>query len=75
MSLSRTLAMNLPPGQSAFPWGGRQTGKSTYLRERFPHSIHFDLQDFDTRFRLSANPSRRDEELQAASPDRFAAEP
>ena len=72
MSLHRTLAMDLPPQQSAFLWGARQTGKSTYLRERFPHSIQYDLLDFDTRFRLSARPSRLAEELQAAPPDALA---
>ena len=25
----RTLRLELPPGQSAFPWGPRKTGKST----------------------------------------------
>ena len=58
MSFTRTLAKDLPSQQSAFLWWARQTGKSTYLRDRFPDSIHYDLLDFDTRFRLSARPSR-----------------
>ncbi len=72
MSIRRTLAMDLPPRQSAFLWGARQTGKSTYLRERFPHSIHVDLLDFDTRLRLNARPSRLGEELLAAPQDASA---
>lgn len=45
MSFARTLAMDLPARQSAFLWGVRQTGKSTFLRERFPASLHIDLLD------------------------------
>lgn len=47
MSYSRNLVIDLPPGQSAFLWGARQTGKSTLLRERFPDSFHIDLLDSD----------------------------
>ena len=31
MSYHRSLAIDLPPGQSAFLWGARQTGKSTVI--------------------------------------------
>ena len=41
----RSLAINLPVGQSAFLWGPRKTGKSTLLRHLFPHAAHFDLLD------------------------------
>ena len=47
---SRTLDIELPPGQSAFLWGPRKTGKSTLLRRRFPLSARFDL--LDTRLML-----------------------
>ena len=63
MSYYRTLDIDLPPGQSAFLWGARQTGKSTYLRERFRDSVYVDLLDFDVVLRLSARPSRLGEEL------------
>lgn len=63
MSFVRTLDLELPPGQSAFLWGARQTGKSTLLRERFPHVPYFDLLDFDTRFKFATRPSRLAEEL------------
>ncbi len=33
---NRILKLDLPQGQSAFLWGARNTGKSTYLKERFP---------------------------------------
>jgi putative ABC transport system substrate-binding protein len=37
--IKRLLEMALLSGRSAFLWGGRKTGKSTYLRERFPQSM------------------------------------
>ncbi len=46
----RTLGIKLPPGQSAFLWGARKTGKSTLLARQFPHSLRFDL--LDTRLLL-----------------------
>jgi uncharacterized protein len=35
--------ISLLPGQSAFLWGPRQTGKSTLLRKLFPKSAYFDF--------------------------------
>lgn len=66
MSFHRLLTMDLPPGRSAFLWGARQTGKSTFLRERFPDSVYVDLLDADTVLRLGARPTRLGEELQSA---------
>lgn len=42
---------------SLFLWGARQTGKSTLLKEMFPHAIWFDLLLSDVYERLSKNPS------------------
>ena len=42
-NIKRMLDMRLPCGQSAFLWGARKTGKSTYLREKFPDSIVYDF--------------------------------
>ena len=39
----RLLNLDLPPKQSAFLWGARQTGKSTYLKHHFPGSLWLDL--------------------------------
>ncbi len=64
MSYQRSLAIDPPAGQSAFLWGARQTGKSTYLRERFPDSVYIDLLDFDVTMSLSSRPSRLGEQLQ-----------
>ena len=72
MSFIRSLAMDLPRAQSAFLWGARQTGKSTFLRQRFPDSVHIDLLDFDTMFRLRARPSRLGEELAGTARETLA---
>jgi uncharacterized protein len=49
--------MDLPAGQSAFLWGPRKTGKSTFLALRFPDSEVFDLLDTDLFFELSKRPA------------------
>ena len=64
MSYQRILEIDLSPGRSAFLWGARQTGKSTYLRARFPDSEYVDLLDFDVMLPLSARPSRLGERLE-----------
>lgn len=42
---------------SIFLLGARQTGKSTFLRQRFPNSIYIDLLDTSMRSRFSRRPS------------------
>jgi predicted AAA+ superfamily ATPase len=42
---NRFLRLNLQKGDSAFLWGARKTGKSTYLSMMYPHSARFDLLD------------------------------
>ena len=65
MTLNRLLNMDLPPHQSAFLWGARKTGKSTYLAQHFPHSIKYDLLKTDELARLLAAPHLLREELLA----------
>lgn len=43
MIMNRVLKIELPPQQSAFLWGARKTGKSTYLAQHLPNSIKYDL--------------------------------
>ncbi|HAH20952.1 MAG TPA: AAA family ATPase, partial [Candidatus Omnitrophica bacterium] len=64
-NIKRMLDMRLPRGQSAFLWGARKTGKSTYLREKFPDSIVYDFLKTDLFFELSKNPSLLRERLMA----------
>lgn len=63
MTIKRTLVIDLPPGQSAFLWGARKTGKSTYLREQFGNSIYYDLLKSEEFTRLLAAPHILREEL------------
>src|SRR3990172_13172515 len=53
----RILNIKLPHKQSAFLWGARKTGKSTYLKNRFPNSIVFDFLKTDLFFKISKNPA------------------
>jgi predicted AAA+ superfamily ATPase len=55
--IKRLLNINLPSNQSAFLWGPRKTGKSTYLKENFPDSEYFDLLLSDLYFDFVKNPS------------------
>lgn len=71
---SRTLDIQLPTGQSAFLWGPRQCGKSTYLRSTFPESVYIDLLDFDQRDRFTVRPSALGEMLQT-QPEAKLAQP
>ena len=59
----RVLDIDLPPRQSAFLWGARKTGKSTYLQQRFPDSIRFDLLDSDLTIDLLRRPALLRERL------------
>lgn len=61
----RVLQMDLPAGRSAFLWGPRKSGKSTYLKQRFPDSTRYDFLQTDLFFRLSKNPALLREELLA----------
>ena len=60
---ARVLDIDLPPRQSAFLWGARKTGKSTYLQQRFPDSIRFDLLDSDLTIDLLRRPALLRERL------------
>lgn len=67
MSIKRLFNLMLPKSQSAFLWGARKTGKSTYLVENFPLSIYYDLLKTDEFIRLSVAPHLLREELLSLS--------
>lgn len=67
MSFQRLLQINLPPGQSAFLWGARKTGKTTYLREKFRNSLWFDFLKTDTYMDYLKTPSLFRERVLAIS--------
>jgi predicted AAA+ superfamily ATPase len=55
---SRLIDISLPPGKTAFLWGARQTGKSTYLKQRFKTQTSFNLLDTDLFLEFTRTPSR-----------------
>ena len=65
-SYKRLLELSLPRGRSAFLWGPRKTGKSTYLKAEFPDSLRFDLLQTDLMLDLARRPALLRERLQAA---------
>ena len=64
-SIKRILNIDLPPQQSAFLWGPRKTGKSTYLKEKFPHSLVYDFLQTDLFLEFSKKPYLLREQLLA----------
>ncbi|MDI6758800.1 MAG: AAA family ATPase [Candidatus Omnitrophota bacterium] len=64
-TIKRILRIKLPKSQSAFLWGARKTGKTTYLKETFPSSIVYDFLKTDLFFEMSKNPSLLREQLLA----------
>src|SRR3954466_13797769 len=69
VKIERTLQIALPPQQSAFLWGPRKVGKSTYLRSAFPGSVTFDLLQTDLMLELTKRPALLRERLLAIPPE------
>jgi predicted AAA+ superfamily ATPase len=65
----RILDLKLPMRQSAFLWGPRKTGKSTYLKTAFAGSIVFDFLKTDLVLEFSKRPSLLREQLLAKDQD------
>lgn len=63
MKVKRYLDLRIPRGQSVFLWGARNTGKSTYLRDRFGDSLFYDLLQTDLFLRFLKEPFRLREEI------------
>ncbi len=62
---NRILKMHLPKRQSAFLWGARKTGKSTYLKQQFPQSLVYDFLKTDLFIEFSKRPFLLREQLLA----------
>jgi predicted AAA+ superfamily ATPase len=69
IQIQRVLRIVLPAHQSAFLWGPRKTGKSTYLRSAFPDSLRFDLLQTDLMLELAKRPALLRERLLATPPE------
>lgn len=68
-NISRILNMDLPSRQSAFLWGPRKTGKTTYLKARYPDSLIYDFLQTDLFLEFSKRPSLLREQLLAKTDD------
>lgn len=73
-NIERVLKLKLPKGRSAFLWGPRKTGKTSYLKRHFPESLYYDFLKTDLFFELSKNPSLLRERL-LAKDERSLAKP
>ncbi len=65
VNIQRVLNIVLDQGQSAFLWGPRKTGKSTYLKQAYPESVVYDFLKTDVTLDLIRNPARLREQLLA----------
>jgi len=64
-NIDRILNIDLPPHQSTFLWGPRKTGKTTYLKAKFPTSLVYDFLQTDLFLEFSKQPSLLREQLLA----------
>ena len=69
--VDRLLKIDLPKGRSAFLWGPRKTGKTTYLKSAFPNSLIFDMLQTDLFLEFVKRPFLLREQLMAAKPERL----
>ena len=70
-TMTRLLKIKLPQGQSAFLWGPRKTGKTTFLKATFPGSLSYDLLQTDLFLDLVKRPFLLREQLLAAPPQQL----
>ncbi len=70
-TMPRLLKIKLPKGQSAFLWGPRKTGKTTFLGAAFPDSLSYDLLQTDLFLEFVKRPFLLRERLLAASPQQL----
>jgi predicted AAA+ superfamily ATPase len=68
------LRIHLPKGKSAFLWGPRKTGKTTYLKQAFPKSLMYDMLQTDLFLDFVKRPFLLREQLLAPAP-RHAGDP
>lgn len=64
----RLLNIKLPKRQSAFLWGARKTGKSTFLKTHFPDAPYYDLLKSDLFLLFLKDPHIFREEVLALEP-------
>lgn len=55
--IERKIDIRLPKRTSAFLWGARKTGKSTYLKKNFPQSLVYDFLRTDLALEFTKRPA------------------
>lgn len=68
---NRIMHLDIPMAQSAFVFGARNTGKSTFLKQQYPEAIYYDLLDTAQQNKLRLKPSILREELLAVPAEKF----
>jgi uncharacterized protein len=68
VNIKRIIRINLPKDKSAFLWGPRKTGKTTYLKEAFPNSLKYDLLQTDLFLDFAKRPYLLREQLLTSNP-------
>ena len=63
--VKRILNLDLPQGKSAFLWGPRKIGKSSYLKDVFPNSLIYDFLKTDLVLEFTKRPSLLREQILA----------
>ena len=66
-TMPRLINIKLPKGQSAFLWGPRKTGKTTFLKAAFPRSLSYDMLQTDLFLEFVKRPFLLREQLLAAA--------
>lgn len=72
VTIQRNLNITLPPGQSAFLWGARKTGKTTLLRQAFPQSYVVDFLNTDIYLDMIKSPALLRQRILALPPQQFS---
>ncbi len=65
VTINRMLKIALPKDRSAFLWGPRKTGKTTYLKSEFPGSLLYDFLRTDLFMEIVKRPALLREQLLA----------
>jgi predicted AAA+ superfamily ATPase len=63
--VERILNIDIPRGKSAFLWGPRKIGKSSYLKDAFPNSLMYDFLKTDLALEFIKRPSLFREQILA----------
>ncbi len=67
----RYLKLKLKQGDSAFLWGARKSGKSTYLQALYPNSVRFNLLNQESQLRYLKEPFMFREDVLKLDPSKL----